>query len=215
MKTPDNFFLILLLGSGLCWIVTYILIIKRGFQDKTYGMPMVAICANISWEFIFSFIYPHNGLQNVIDIIWFILDIVIMLQYLSYGGKEFKKYIPVKFFYPSFFITLGVSFLTIMAITLEFNDFEGKYAAFLQNLMMYGLFIALLIKRGNLNGQSIYIAVFKMVGSLLAAIAFIVYFRSYLITIISVAMLIYDWIYIFLVCKSYSKRTRNQINYST
>lgn len=209
MKTQGDFLLILQLGIGLFWIITYILIIKRGFQDKTYGMPMVAICANISWEFSFSFIYPHNHPQNMINMIWFILDIVIMLQYLSYGRKEFKKYMPIKFFYSSFFITLGISFLIIMAITLEFNDFQGKYTAFSQNLMMSGLFISLLARRGNLSGQSIYIAVFKMVGSLLATIAFIVYFRSYLITIISVATFIYDWIYIVLVCKLY----RNRIKY--
>jgi len=167
MKTLGDFLLILQLGTGLFWIITYILIIKRGFQDKTYGMPMAAICANISWEFIFSFIYPHKSPQNIINIIWFILDIVIMFQYLGYGRKRFKKYMPEKFFYASFFMTLGISFLIIMAITFEFKDFEGKYAAFGQNLMMSALFISLLTRRGNLSGQSIYIAVFKMVGSCL------------------------------------------------
>ncbi len=58
------FLLICQLGMGLFWIITYILIIKRGFQDKKYGMPMVALCANISWEFIFTFIYPQNDLQK-------------------------------------------------------------------------------------------------------------------------------------------------------
>jgi len=38
---------IMMIG-GLFWSVTYILIIRRGFKDKTFGMPMAALCANIS-----------------------------------------------------------------------------------------------------------------------------------------------------------------------
>ena len=33
--------------------------IRRGFLDNTYAMPLVALC-NVSWEFIFSFLYPHG-----------------------------------------------------------------------------------------------------------------------------------------------------------
>lgn len=201
MTNQINWFLVLQLGMALFWIVTYILIIRRGFRDKAYGMPMVAICANISWEFIFAFIYPLNDLQQKITIIWFALDIVILMQYLMYGRKEFKKYLSKKLFYASFFITLGLSFLIILAITQEFNDFEGKYTAFSQNLMMSGLFISLLFWRGNLKGQSLAIAFFKMLGTLCASIAFFLYFKTSMITIISVAIFIYDWIYIVLVYK--------------
>ena len=210
MNNQEDFLLILQLGTGLFWIITYILIIKRGFQDKKYGMPMVAICANISWEFIFLFIYSPDDLQRIITSIWLILDIIIMIQYLIFGRKEFKKNISIKLFYSSFFITLGVSFLIIIGIAHEFNDGEGKYAALLQNLMMSGLFISLLLSRGNTSGQSIYIAVFKMLGTLLASIAFFIYFRTHLITILSVAILIYDWIYIVLLCKFYRKINSSQ-----
>ncbi len=48
------------IGSGFFWTVVYILIIKLGFQEKTYGIPKTALCANLSWEFIFSFIHPHD-----------------------------------------------------------------------------------------------------------------------------------------------------------
>ena len=90
-------------------------------------------------------------------------------------------------------------------ITHEINDFEGKYIAFSQNLMMSGLFISLLFWRGNLKGQSLAIAIFKMLGTLCASIALYFYFKTSLITIISVAILLYDWIYIGLVYKLYRK----------
>ncbi|QDQ02162.1 hypothetical protein FOH38_17620 [Lysinibacillus fusiformis] len=201
-----NFLLICQLGMGLFWIITYILIIKRGFQDKKYGMPMVAICANISWEFIFTFIYPQNDLQKIITLLWFLLDIVILLQYLRYGRQEYKKIMSTKSFYGSFLITLGVSFLIILAITQELNDIEGKYTAFSQNLMMSGLFISLLLWRGNAGGQSMSIAVCKMIGTLFASVAFYIYFRTPLITIISIATFIYDWLYIVLLYRVYSRK---------
>ncbi|MGA3598510.1 hypothetical protein [Lysinibacillus agricola] len=203
--TQEKFLLICQLGMGLFWIITYILIIKQGFQDKKYGMPMAAICANISWEFIFAFMYPQKDLQRIITILWFMLDVVIMMQFLLYGYKEYKKMIPRKIFYSSFFITLAVSFFIILAMIHEFNDIAGKYAAFSQNLMMSGLFIALFIQRGNLSGQSMGIAVCKMIGTMFAAVGFYMYFRTPLITIISLATLMYDWIYIVLIYRFYVK----------
>jgi len=197
--TQEKFILISQFGMWLFWIITYILIIKQGIKDKRYGMPMVAICANISWEFIFSFMYPLNDLQRFLTFLWFLLDIFILLQFLLYGYKEYKKIIPRKVFYTSFFITLVISFLTILAMMHEFKDMAGIYAAFFQNLMMSGLFIALFIQRGNLSGQSMGIAICKMIGTVFAAVCFYLYFRTPLITIISLAIFIYDWIYIVLI----------------
>ncbi|WP_397538176.1 hypothetical protein [Rummeliibacillus pycnus] len=208
MLNQGDLLSILQLGTGLFWIIAYMLIIKRGFQDKNYGMPMVAICANISWEFIFTFIFRHTGPQEMITLIWFLLDIIILMQYLIYGRKENKSAISSKYFYSSFLLALAVSFLIIMAMTYEFNDVEGKYAAFSQNLMMSVLFISLLLRRGNLSGQSMSIAIFKMLGSLFAGIAFYIYFRTELITILSIATFIYDMIYIFLLRKFYRRNRR-------
>jgi len=203
----DNFlFLILQILTGLLWSITYILIIKQGFRDKASGMPMAAICANISWEFIFSFVYPHEGIQRIINIIWFTLDIIIMVQYLKFGRKEFGKNIPIKFFYSVFLLTLTLSFSIIIATVYEFNDLEGKYAAFAQNLMMSVLFIALLVKRRSMKGQSIYIAFFKMIGSFIPALAFYFYFSSVLINLFSAATFLFDLIYFALLYNQFRKK---------
>lgn len=114
----------------LFWIITYLFIIYKGWQEKKYGMPMAAICANISWEFIFAFLYPQNELQRVITLIWLVLDIFILMQFLRYAPKEYKKIISSKLLYLSFVITLIASFFIILGIVHEFHDFEGKYAHF-------------------------------------------------------------------------------------
>jgi len=41
--------------------------IRRGFKDKTFGMPFAALCANISWEAIFAFVTPHSSPQIYIN----------------------------------------------------------------------------------------------------------------------------------------------------
>jgi hypothetical protein len=53
--------------GGIFWILTYVFIISKGFKDKTFGMPLIALCANISWEFIFSFVFPYGPPQSYIN----------------------------------------------------------------------------------------------------------------------------------------------------
>ncbi|MBN3948462.1 MAG: hypothetical protein HWQ38_19190 [Nostoc sp. NMS7] len=86
-----------------------ILLIQRGFKDQTYGMPLVALCANLSWEFIFSFIHPHQPPQIQINFVWLMLDLIILYEFFKFGQSELK-HIPNKLFYPVFILTLFTSF---------------------------------------------------------------------------------------------------------
>jgi hypothetical protein len=195
------------IGSGVFWTAVYILIIRAGFRDKTYGMPIPALCANVSWEFIFSFLYPHAVPQNYINVVWFAFDVAIVFQTLRFGKLFF---VPPSLFYPAFILGLLVNSGVILAITSEFNDWDGKYAAFGQNLMMSVLFVALLLKRQNVSGQSMYIALFKMIGTLLPSILFFLRFpNSPLLNFLYVSILLFDSIYVVLL---YSKHRELGIN---
>jgi hypothetical protein len=164
-------------------------------------MPVTALCANIAWEFIFSFIYPHGGLQGIIDKVWLALDFIILIQYIQYGRQEFAHRLPAKFFYPHLILMVTLSFTVILATVYEFVDWQGKYAAFAQNLMMSMLFISMLLERGNCKGQSMHIACYKMIGSFIPALGFYLYYRSGLITVLSIATLVFDMIYAGLLYK--------------
>lgn len=159
--------------GGLFWTLTYLLIIRRNAVDKTLGMPLVALAANISWEFTFSVLIPHGAPQIYVDWAWLIFDAIIVLQTLRYGPTVFA-HTPIggKRFYPVFVLTLLLSFGAVYTITLEFQDFTGKYAAFSQNLLMSILFLFMLYSRQSLAGQSFYIALFKCLGSLLFSVLF-------------------------------------------
>ena len=187
----------IMVGSGVLWTLAYLLIIRQGFLDRTYGMPLVALCANISWEFIFAFVYPHDLPQRAVNAVWFSLDVVILFQLLLYGPREFAG-LSRRLFYIGFVLALATAFGAVLAVTLEFDDFDGAYSAFAQNSMMSILFVAMLYARRSLRGQSVSIAILKMGGTALASFAFYFYNPAYddsiLLPFLYVVILLFDGI---------------------
>ena len=201
---------IMMLG-GLFWSATYILIIRRGFKDKTFGMPMAALCANISWEMIFAFFSPHDAPQLYVNYIWFSLDVVIVIQFLKYGKKEFPNISRWQFF-AIFALGISIAIPMILAVNYQLEDNVGAYAAFGQNLMMSILFVTMLINRKGIEGQSFYIALFKMIGTGLSSIAFYLYRPiaqdSILLQFLFIAIFVFDLIYTVGIYRKY-KNNKN------
>ena len=195
-------FTTLMLGSGLVWSLTYLLIIWQGLRDQTYGMPLVALCANLSWEGIFAFVHPSQSIQHTVNQVWFALDVVILVQLVWYGRREFPDLTPATF-YAVCGLALATSFAAVLLISAEFNDWSGVYAAFGQNLMMSVLFITMLYRRRSLRGQSRGIALCKLLGTGLASLAFYRYTaisrRSVLLPFLYLTILGYDVLYLALV----------------
>jgi hypothetical protein len=189
----------ILVVSGVMWTLAYLLIIRQGFLDRTYGMPLAALCANISWEFIFAFVYPHDLPQRAVNVVWFSFDLVILAQLLLYGPREFSA-LPRRLFYAGFALALATAFGAVLTVTLQFDDFDGAYSAFGQNLMMSILFVAMLYSRRSTRGQSVSIAALKMGGTALASFAFYFFNPDYdgsvLLPFLYVAILVFDGVYL-------------------
>ena len=204
-------FVVLMLGSGLFWTVTYLLIIRQGARDRTYGMPLAALCANLSWEIIFSILQPPSPIQHGVNLVWLVLDLIIFAQLLRYGPREFADLAPTTF-YALVGVALAPAFGAVLLTSDTFHD-KGAYAAFGQNLMMSVLFIALLYRRRSLRGQSRGIAVCKLVGTALASLAFARYtaisHHSVLLPFLYVTILAYDALYVGLVYRQRHTATRN------
>ena len=183
--------------SGIFWTIAYLLIIRCSIRSRIVGMPRVALCMNIVWEFIFSFVFPSRKPQLYINYIWFFLDLVIILQYLRFNKLEFSKHLPANFFYPTFCSILIVSFFNMLFVTYEFGFTKGiYYTAFEINLVMSILFITMLLSRDNTKGQSIYIAMAKMVGTACASVVgFLSFPPSMLLNFLYLAILLFDGVY--------------------
>ncbi|MBN2084124.1 MAG: hypothetical protein JW748_02800 [Anaerolineales bacterium] len=190
------------IASGIFWSITYLLLIKRGYQDKACGMPMAALALNISWEFIFSFVHPHGGFQLVINIAWFVLDSILVVQYLRYEPARRPAGESAAFFHGAFLSMLVVSFLTVLLFTREFENYGGYYTAFGQNLLMSILFIRLILGRKDLAGQSLYIGAAKMLGTFCASVMAFAYApQSHLTVFFAWAILFFDLAYIGLLIR--------------
>jgi hypothetical protein len=189
----------IMVGCGVLWTLAYLLIIRQGFLDRTYGMPLAALCANLSWEFIFAFVYPHDLPQRIVNVVWFSFDLVILVQLLLYGPREFSD-MPRRLFYAACALALVTALGAVLTITLQFDDFDGAYSAFGQNLMMSVLFVTMLYTRRSMRGQSVSIAALKMGGTALASFAFYFFNSDYessvLLPFLYVAILVFDGVYV-------------------
>jgi hypothetical protein len=170
------FSLALTLLSGLCWTIVYIDGIRLGFREKTYAMPLWALALNFFWE-IFNSILGYRDVgfdaQVIINIVWAIFDVFLVVTYFRYGHRYVKAYIPYKTFVSWSLLVFAVAAMVEYAFVLEFGLAHGRaYAAFLQNLLMSVLFIAMFIARRGGEGQSLTIAVGKWIGTLAPTILF-------------------------------------------
>ncbi len=189
--------------SGICWTYVYIAIIRRGMKEKVCGMPLWALCLNISWEFIFSFIFPSSQLfQEIVNICWFCMDVAIIYLYLRHEKNRINEKLRGKLFYFHFSLVLATCFFAVLVFPLQFNRTDGGFAAFLQNVVMSVLFIYMFLERGIL-GQSWKIAIAKLFGTLAPTIAvFVEEPNSPLLIFGGFFSLIFDMVYLLLMLKA-------------
>jgi len=201
MKFDETTIILLTLLSGACWTIAYILIIVLSFRDKTYGMPFWALAFNLSWELIFSFLLSPESfpLQAFINKIWLAFDVLILIAYFQYGKNEWPGIISEGLFYPYSLLVIVISFLFVYLLSVELDQSQGKYAAFIQNLMMSILFLRMLNRRRSSKGQSGWIAFFKMAGTLAPTLVYGA--KSNFILFLGASCLIFDLIYLVLVIK--------------
>lgn len=166
MNTP----LILAGISGICWTIVYIESIRLGFKHKTYAMPFWALALNIAWETVHSIWgYREEGMtiQVIFNAVWCLFDVGILYTYFKYGQKYFPEFLPKKIFIVWSILALVVSYLLQYFFVAEFGLVKGgSYSAFLQNLIMSILFIAMFIQRRGDEGQNLTIAINKFIGTL-------------------------------------------------
>ncbi|MBH1937758.1 hypothetical protein I5Q34_26385 [Streptomyces sp. AV19] len=162
--------------AGIFWTTAYVLIALKSRADRTYGMPLAALGANLGWEFYFTVIDPPTydsdfvfGAQLTIDAIWLLTDFVILWYVFRHGPREFPG-LSRRLCYAMFAGVIVLMGTTDVLISREFEDSYGLRVSFLQALMMSLLFLGMLQARRSLRGQSLGIAVAKMLGTAAASL---------------------------------------------
>ena len=151
------------------WLVAYALIIKRGFQDKSFGMPVTALCANITWELLFSHVYLQDFLLvRIGNNLWVFVDVVILVTVWKYGQADFTDTLVRKWFHWLILLGITVALVVELPFVAVYNDRHGYFLGWAAALMMSVLYIAMLQRRGNVQGQSCYIALSMFLGNVAA-----------------------------------------------
>jgi hypothetical protein len=188
--------------SGVAWTVVYLEAIRVGFAQQTYALPVAALALNIAWESIYSVwaLATDPALQAYINLVWALADVVIVYTFFRYGRRELPSFVT-----RSMFVWWGVSvfataYVVQWAFVVEF-DFSpaARYSAFLQNLLMSVLFIAMFVGRRGPRGQSMIIAVAKWIGTAAPTILFGVLEASAFVLTLGILCSVFDVAYIALL----------------
>lgn len=192
-----NLFLILL--SGISWSIVYIELIRKGFQDKTYAMPLFALGLNFAWEIIYSvdsLLLNTASVQGWVNLVWAALDAVIVCIFFRYGRESFPEKAQ-EYFVPFSILAFAACFAIQFAFYFHFESVQAsKYSAFAQNAAMSILFLTMLFTRGNTRGQTVLMAVAKWIGTLAPTVlgGFIEEFNIYIVLMGAVCF-VFDGIY--------------------
>lgn len=160
--------MVLLLISAVSWTTVYIDCIRVGFRDKTYCMPLWALGLNICWELIYALNGISNpSVQSLANAVWACCDIVIVATYFRYGREKLPQGLR-QYFVPYSVLTFASCIVLQLAFFLHCDSYiqAAQYSAFAQNVAMSVLFVIMLFRRGNTEGQTMLIAVAKWLGTL-------------------------------------------------
>jgi hypothetical protein len=162
-------------------------------------MPVAALALNIAWETIYGLHGLVTGLsvQGAINIIWALADLLIVYTFFRFGRSELPAFVTK----PMFLVWGALVFLSAYVVewmfVVQFDwSAAARYSAFLQNLLMSGLFIAMFVGRLGSRGQSLIVAVAKWIGTLAPTILFGVYENSPFILALGILCSIFDLAYI-------------------
>lgn len=202
--------------SGIGWILVYEECIRLGFKQKTYAMPLFALGLNLAWESTYSFVdlvfKAHGPLvgmslaQEIVNIFWCFLDVVILITFLKYGKKEWPSHISQKLFVPWTVLVFVCSYALQIVFIKEFGyELGAQYSAFLQNVIMSVLFINQFAKRQSDEGQSITLAVAKWIGTLAPSILM---GSNKVVLVCGVFCTVFDLIYISLLINYRKKKAK-------
>ncbi|MCP4357230.1 MAG: hypothetical protein GY796_04330 [Chloroflexi bacterium] len=130
MSSHDVVTLLVFVIEAIFWLGAYALILYHSFRYKTYAMPIIAMCANISWEFIVGVgLFPACTVtwstcpDKILQPLTFsaaMMDVIILFTILKFGRKQFSKQPFVhKYYYGLILFGIATAFTVIYLIMAQ------------------------------------------------------------------------------------------------
>lgn len=186
----------------LLWVFTYIIVIRSIVKKQFVEIPVVAVCANFAWEFLWSFVFTTDmGKLYVWGYrIWFALDCFIVVGLFLYGSKQVALPAIKKHFQlitAACIAAWGVMlYYYILLYDMPFTHM-GANSGYVLNVMMSALFITLYLRMQNQKDLfSTLSAWFKGLGTILITIFCFLHFTDGFLLSMCVVTGILDILYI-------------------
>jgi hypothetical protein len=171
------FALTLVAVGGVVWLVAYLAAIRTAARDRAPALPVVAVCLNLTWELLHSVVHrPPRTVDFVTNLAWLALDVVILYQILRFGARHqaipaLRRHFPLAVAAALVLSFAGhLTFHRYSTANAIFPDESGAIPAFVINLVMSILFVAMYFARPDGAGLSKTVAWAKFLGSGLYAV---------------------------------------------
>lgn len=194
--------------SGLFWTTAWVLCAQRAHREKLVAAPWLSASTNITWNFVYAFIFHIQAVQDVVTLIYFLIEVILVIQVFRYGHKDMSTLSRTGFTYMIVaLLVFGLAFHT--AAGWDFAD-EGGYTGFATTALTSVAFLMMLLQRRSTAGQSMYIAISKMLGTLCVSAGFAsLYPGRMLMWVFYITMVIIDSVYVVRLYQQFRKEGRS------
>ncbi|TGO12759.1 hypothetical protein BTUL_0082g00030 [Botrytis tulipae] len=165
----------LILSTGLFWTITYILYIRQAYRDESYGMPIIALCANIGWEIVYGFRLPFTLTEILVFVPWLIIDAFLVYTTMKFGPKQWNH---APLISQNLKAILGGGVGMMVVLHWAFAETHGDdmdamfWSAFVLQIFLGISSVAQLMERGHTSGHSIEIWFCRFIGSASAILTY-------------------------------------------
>ncbi|MEM6829346.1 MAG: hypothetical protein AAGA66_10185 [Bacteroidota bacterium] len=199
-------------GVGcLFWVVAYAVLVWEIVKRKFVEMPAYVACANIGWEFVWSFFFhPNTGLLFSLSYqAAFLLDCFIFYSVLKYGTKQPMTETIKKHF--KFLCVANLIFWVLLSYFYRQGGYDtmiGANSGYIINVPLSLLCLLLFLQMKEASKFSLLFAWSRMLGTGLITVSmFIFYPENRFIQLLGVTCFIVDCLFIYLRSRTRSRLT--------
>jgi hypothetical protein len=204
---------LIVFGTGcFLWVVVYYFTIRNIIKKQFIEIPLVTVCGNIAWEFLWSWVFIINmgSLFQWGYRIWFFLDCFIVYNLLRYGYKQIS--IPALRQKSKSIILFGIAcWLFILYFYIKNYDEPisktGVYSGFILNVAISALYIPQFLRLNNKSLFSLPVAWTKAIGTGLISVFCFMHYSDWFLLSMCIVTALLDALYLFVFYMHSAEKT--------
>ncbi|KAI9933735.1 hypothetical protein MW887_004807 [Aspergillus wentii] len=150
------------------WNSCFLQMIYQSFRHRTYNIPFLPLFCNVTWDFIYAFMYPSpTPIIHYTGLLWFVFDSILTYGAMKFASNEWSHAPLIQRNIPLIF-ALGIAGAASghLAFVAQFGPVVGfRAGGLLCQLLHSGGALCQLLCRGSTRGTSSTIWLGRALGS--------------------------------------------------